>query len=204
MARVESTAPEKGYMILEAVAFALLFCVFIAVMRASHPVNSGETAPLVTTNSSDSVKHSSQLGERAFVIAQHPEHGFLILYAFKKRKGGRVGQLPGGRVDLGEHRLNAALRELGEETGMHIEESRLQPLPPQGSKFFYYLQLHDSDQVQAGSDLPTSGEPFKLKLSTEHNEFAFVKDANTAAWDLVKHSGGDSARAMKEYADTLV
>ena len=142
--------------------------------------------------------------ERAFVIAKHPKHGFLVLYAYKDKKGGEHGQLPGGRVDRGEHRQIAAVRELLEETGMIISTDRLRPLKHIADGYFFFaLDLMDSDQVKGG-DVCSSGEDFKLKMSEEHTRFQFFKDWKSASAAVVRHSKGIPSRAIEVYAESQV
>mmetsp|Transcript_22983 Transcript_22983/g.51738 ORF Transcript_22983/g.51738 Transcript_22983/m.51738 type:complete len:220 (-) Transcript_22983:133-792(-) len=124
-------------------------------------------------------------GYRAFVIVKHAGHGYLLLEANKKRKGGRHFQLPGGHVDaheisqygIDEGSRIAAARELYEETGMDFRDRlyRLAPIEfhsgaygPQGIKLhetgrrFFRLDISDVDSVQ---DLPP-GHSLNLRLAT--------------------------------------
>jgi len=138
---------------------------------------------------------------RAFLIARHNKHGYLVLNAFKERKG-QHGQLPGGRIDLGENGAVASVRELFEETGILVTTDRIKYLWPIGNKHFYYVELNDNDQVKGGQ-LSHSGEQFRLKLSDEHISFSFYKDIHAAAKAVLRHSGGAPANALEKYASEL-
>jgi 8-oxo-dGTP pyrophosphatase MutT (NUDIX family) len=66
----------------------------------------------------------------AFVVAggeAAPEEACFLLSKRAPRVRGHAGQwaLPGGRVDPGESPLDAALRELREELGLHLDEIAL-------------------------------------------------------------------------------
>jgi 8-oxo-dGTP pyrophosphatase MutT (NUDIX family) len=73
---------------------------------------------------------------RAFILAEHPVHGILLLQATKKNKGTHF-QLPGGHVDAEEVQrvgvekafVTAAARELFEETQIDLRE-KLERLTP--------------------------------------------------------------------------
>eukprot|EP01012_Entosiphon_sulcatum_P029976 TRINITY_DN3675_c0_g1_i4.p2 TRINITY_DN3675_c0_g1~~TRINITY_DN3675_c0_g1_i4.p2 ORF type:complete len:168 (+),score=28.94 TRINITY_DN3675_c0_g1_i4:24-506(+) len=152
---------------------------------------------------------------RAFVFAHHPQHGFLLLQADKKRKGGLHFQVPGGHVDDVEvktHGLEractvAAARELFEETGIDIRNALDRLIPARDrngrhlivkDRYFYALQLSDADSIQNGLP-PLSGEPFPLRLSHEHTGFTFMKDQLKAADAVESHSGGKVTKALKEF-----
>ena len=138
---------------------------------------------------------------RAFMIVSHERYGFLVMTAYKERKG-HHGQLPGGRMDLGEDGAASAVRELFEETGMLVDSSRVKYLWPIGNKHFYFLQINDDDQIKGGQ-VPASGENFKLKLSDEHNGFAFYKDVHAAARAVLRHSGGTPASALERFSQSV-
>ena len=128
---------------------------------------------------------------RSFLIVKHNTNGYLILNAYKERKG-QHGQLPGGRIDVNEAPEQAAVREFFEETGILVSSPRLKRLPSIGNKYFFFLEITDSDQVKGGT-LSNSGETFRLKLSEEHVSYTFYKDIHAASKAVLKHSGGTSA-----------
>ena len=150
---------------------------------------------------------------RAFLLLVHPEHGLVLLQAFKKKKGKHF-QLPGGRVDADEQaRLgpveacrHAALRELHEETGIEIPASfseRLQHIPlkrPErfAGRMYFRVDLRPEDAV-LGGELPLTEEPFSLLLDpSEHTAWAFERDFERAANAVKQHSGGYNSIAVRE------
>eukprot|EP00401_Gymnodinium_catenatum_P071249 CAMPEP_0117600954 /NCGR_PEP_ID=MMETSP0784-20121206/76772_1 /TAXON_ID=39447 /ORGANISM="" /LENGTH=167 /DNA_ID=CAMNT_0005403639 /DNA_START=57 /DNA_END=557 /DNA_ORIENTATION=- len=161
--------------------------------------------------------HGERTEHRAFVIAQHASHGFLLLHAEKKRKGGHF-QLPGGRADRSEvetlgleaAQVATAARELFEETGIDLRQdsARFLPIsfPPDvhaslGTRVFFRLSIDNADSVAGGDAAPMSEEPgFVLRLSHEHNGFAFERDLLAAAEAVEKHSGGKCALALRAMA----
>lgn len=87
-------------------------------------------SPGATAAAATLPRKGARSGLRAFLIVRHCDHGYLLLEACKKRKGGRHFQLPGGHVDA--HELEqygdaegsriAAARELHEETGIDFRD----------------------------------------------------------------------------------
>ena len=121
------------------------------------------------------------------------------MYAEKKRKG-RFGGLPGGKLDsFDEDPVVAARRELFEETGLDIALNRFEQtgVVDRGA-VFYVLRLTDEDSVPQGKHHPIGpvGSPFVLSLSTEHFGWAFLKDPDVAANAVKAHSGGRSANGL--------
>lgn len=137
---------------------------------------------------------------KAFVICFHREHGFLVLYAYKAKKG-RHGQLSGGGVDEGEEPITAAARELFEETGLRVDLDRLKFFMDIDGKRFFVLELFDSDSCGnlPGFAMPSSGQNFLLKLSKEHVGFCFIKDRLRACEAIQLHSGGTCAIALSAF-----
>jgi len=175
--------------------------------------SSHEEAPVTEKSGLLSKSAQSQSGHRstsksdpsrAFVIAKHARHGYLLLVAFKKQKG-RHCQIPGGHVDDSDASvMAAAARELYEETGIDLrapaemQRLKLVVFPSGGvqhhARQFFRLELQDSDAL--GSHKPETGENFTLKLSDEHQAFRFEKEASKAAEMIRLHSGGRNREAF--------
>ncbi|GBG25103.1 Hypothetical Protein FCC1311_013202 [Hondaea fermentalgiana] len=140
---------------------------------------------------------------KAFVIAHHDTLGYLVLKAFKNRKGIH-GQLPGGNLDFDDASpAFGAAREVFEETGIDLRANlarlRLAVFPDGTTQLkgrqFFRLTLTDADAV--GDRAPDSGEDFRLNLSDEHVGFVFEKDAENLALMIDQHSGGKCSRAVR-------
>jgi 8-oxo-dGTP pyrophosphatase MutT (NUDIX family) len=57
----------------------------------------------------------------AFVAVRSPDGGVLLV----RRRDSGAWELPGGRVEVGETAVEAAVRETEEETGLHVEVTDL-------------------------------------------------------------------------------
>ena len=82
-----------------------------------------------------SVKHFVDAPTRAFVVVRHNSRGYLLLRAYKRKKGVHY-QLPGGRIDRDDASpASAAARELFEETGVDLRRMlpRLTPILQEAS-----------------------------------------------------------------------
>lgn len=150
----------------------------------------------ISTTVSAGITTSAVKVKKAFVFVRHAKHGFLLLKAFKKRKGTHY-QIPGGRIDESDSSpAYAAARELFEETGIDIRSHelivRLEPLLfPDGSLVFekrqyFALNIDDNDpilpKIESSSD--ASKGPPTLRLSKEHIGAEWVSDTLKAA-DMV-------------------
>ena len=69
-----------------------------------------------------------QLAADALVVAADADGGRWIVMV--ERADGHGWAIPGGCVDPGESALEAAVRELAEETGLHIPTARWETTPP--------------------------------------------------------------------------
>jgi 8-oxo-dGTP pyrophosphatase MutT (NUDIX family) len=162
--------------------------------------SSGGFSSISSNAYSKPVSKQTKAVHKAFVICFHREHGYLILYAYKAKKG-RYGQLSGGGVDDGEEPADAAVREMFEETGIRIEAGRLCYFKDIDRKRFFVLELFDSDSCGnlPGYSMPSTGQNFLLKLSKEHLAFSFIKDRIRACEAIQVHSGGTCATALSQF-----
>lgn len=97
-----------------------------------------------------------------------------------------------------------AARELWEETGLDLrhELERLHHVAIDGQadlegRRYYEVTLRAGDSVPGGQ-LPYTGEQFLLRLSEEHQGFAFEPDGCKAAEMIAQHSGGQNRLALLE------
>jgi 8-oxo-dGTP pyrophosphatase MutT (NUDIX family) len=119
------------------------------IAASGSPTLAGSAAtPQSASNSAATPQEAIMASEdfRAFLFAQHAEHGFLLLHCTRKKKKPNHFQLPGGHVDDFEFKEAAkisrdpkeqllyaaklgASREFFEETGLDIRKSldRLEP-----------------------------------------------------------------------------
>ena len=141
---------------------------------------------------------------RAFVLAEHPQHGLLLLRSPGKPKKGKPAhyQLPGGRVDATDASpAAAAARELLEETGLRVLPARLVRIRVDGvvQRSYFHLQLADADaaSVLGGDTAPLSGEEWRLALSHEHDAYYFEPHLDEAANAVALHSGGKNSLAVQ-------
>jgi nucleoside triphosphatase len=123
-----------------------------------------------------------------------PDAGGRVL--FLRRAAGTHGGsgwcLPGGKIDYGNLVEDALRRELAEETGLQVQQSRFLffqdslPLEPEGMHCinFYYECL-------------CPGEP---RLNDESTEFAWVDRQNPSALKLVFRAGEALERYWQERA----
>eukprot|EP00483_Globobulimina_turgida_P002213 UN02215 len=157
-------------------------------------------------------KHSDERTKfRAFVIAYSKQYGYLLLRCYKKGKDLHY-QLPGGHIDKSElHACSfeeaakiAAKRELFEETGLNVDDSRLKFLKLGiKNRVYFQLLLRETDSLSVCDNTTKSlndAQEFYLQLSGEHNGFEFEKDINKAITMIQKHSGGKNSDALTKYA----
>lgn len=121
----------------------------------------------------------SQMPEsvKIFLIAQNRkgELGVLTL----KRRDNNKDDLAGGNVDEGETPLQAAIREIREETGYEIED--LTPVPYEGQnemiggKYRHVFIAHAPKQ-------------FKPRLSREHTDYEWIALKDFSFGDLHKRT----------------
>ncbi len=97
----------------------------------------------------------------AVVLARTKEGKFVINKEYRHPAGKWLLSCPGGRIDTGESPLEAAKRELLEETGYGGGKFTIvgsaYPLPAITEQIIYYIYVEGTEFVQ-----PPSREPFEL------------------------------------------
>ncbi len=116
------------------------------------------------------------LSVKALVRGQDGQY-LLILRSSDSRTSPGLWDLPGGKVEPGEHFATALIREAYEETGLYISLDKLL-----GSSEFEMdefrvinLVMHARLSVESGDD---------LHLSEEHSEYRWVPRAQLSDFDL--------------------
>lgn len=55
------------------------------------------------------------------IVLEHPEHGFLLVKSYRYPIGEALWEFPAGGIEKDESPLAAAIRELWEEAGVHVD-----------------------------------------------------------------------------------
>ena len=187
-------------------ADALQRAEYLDKLEEIDPMHAGYYAHLRRSEKAEKGERSqkSKAPNRAFIIAKHETHGFFLLRAFKKRKGGEHFQLPGGHVDSTDESLSAAAaRELFEETGIDIRATlhRLDHACVIKRRAYFTLALTDADAADGGS-AHDADSGFSVLLSDEHTGFTFETDFLKASSMVAMHSGGHGSTALKQIYGT--
>lgn len=134
-----------------------------------HPVNPC-AAPPVRRGRNQLGKWGENLMADLMLTAVHAGIRYLLMV---ERGDGRGWAVPGGKVEPGEAGLAAAIRELEEETGYHVDAGLCQPRTPR-----YVDDPRSSGEAWAVTCLVTAG----LGIVDALPAVAGSDDARHAAW----------------------
>ena len=118
-----------------------------------------------------------EIGAHAAVILARTKEGkFVINREYRHPPGKWLLSCPGGRIDTGESPLEAARRELLEETGYgggtFTSVGTAFPMPALTDQLIHYVYVENAEPVQ-----PPAREPFELihtELKTEQELMAEI------------------------------
>jgi ADP-ribose pyrophosphatase len=118
-----------------------------------------------------------EIGAHAAVILARTKEGkFVINREYRHPPGKWLLSCPGGRIDTGESPIEAARRELLEETGYGVgtftPAGTAFPLPALTEQMIHYIYVENAEFIQ-----PPTPEPFELihtELKTEQELMAEI------------------------------
>lgn len=121
------------------------------------------------------------------VMLLNPDNDLLLV----RKKGSRFFQLPGGKVDVGESLVQAAMREVEEELGIWLNEKEL-----------YFLGFHEAKAVNE-EDTFVRGDMFRYKLK-EFQTFDPRAEIEEVVWvNYNNYEMYQWANLIKEYIQPL-
>lgn len=127
---------------------------------------------------------TSQFKPRFGIAAVYIESGdrILLLHRQENKSQGNKWGIPGGKIDKGETDLQAAIREVKEETGYDISKQSLEDL---GTVYVEYDdKLHFTYHMFRTQ---LQGDPGAVKINfNEHKGFTWVTPADGLKMDLLQ------------------
>lgn len=125
-----------------------------------------------------------QFKPRIEIAAVYIEHHdcILLLHRQNHKSQGNKWGIPGGKVDKGETPLQAAIREIKEETGYDISN---QPIEDLGT---VYIEYNEKDHFKYHMfRTKLKGDPGAVKINfNEHKGYTWVTPADGLKMDLLQ------------------
>lgn len=124
------------------------------------------------------------------VVGCFMEHGgrFLLLYRHEARPNGKCWGQPAGKMEKGEDRLQAMIREIKEETGQKLSPNQLAHAATVYVKYPEYHFVYHVFHSSLKKKLP-------VVLSDEHTEFKWVTPEESLKLTLIP----DFDRCIKNF-----
>ncbi|MEZ5351286.1 MAG: NUDIX hydrolase [Bryobacteraceae bacterium] len=119
----------------------------------------------------------------------------LLVSQYRVPVGGRLWEIPAGKIDEGETALQAARRELIEETGYRARRwSKLVGFFPSPGFLGEFITVYLARDLREGEANPGDGEDIELRwFTTEEMDRGIrsgrIRDAKTIAGYLAYHRG---------------
>lgn len=127
---------------------------------------------------------TAQFKPRVEIAAVYIEHNgtILLLHRQPNKSQGNKWGIPGGKIDKNETALQAAIREVKEETGYDISN---QPIENVGT---VYIEYNDKDHFVYHMFRTTlKGDPSTVKINfNEHKGFTWVTPSDSLQMDLLQ------------------
>ena len=122
---------------------------------------------------------------RAFIMS--PAGRVLVIREAPEYEGGyQTGKydLPGGKIELGEHHIDAVKREANEEAGIEIEVGRA----------FYvdewYPEIHGEKHQIVAVFFACTPVTSEVELSGDHDDFQWIDPARYREYHLMEENAG--------------